>query len=643
MKRISCFTAVITSILLAILLSCRSNIESEKNTVNISIETDENLSISSDNIDVKIGSKWKNIKKRVLACVHCKKGYKIGKVMRKDDDETHLIEHSYSFEENASIYITSKRGNIKENDNNAEDSVDPDDKICIEIKGDNHIEIENDELVIDKGSIWKNIKAEIIERLEIDKGYRLNKFKLISSKGKTLYDEYVFKKDACVYAISKKEKKQQLQPQPKESVKIYLKGDENVIFQYNFLKVPKCTQWKDIKDIEYIHAVSAKAGFHLSGWHLAEDANSPLLEDEHQFCEETTIFIFAISDEVSSDNKHTEVKVGDDELMIDVVPCTEGIKCSSINYLLPNNKPKSRSDKLWQGIFSDDVTVYIAPFKMAKYELTYRIWEETRKWAIKRGYVFLNAGWKGSQNNDALTEMHPVTQISWCDAIIWCNAHTERLKGCTDDCVYLDSNNLVLKDANKVLLDGTTGIDSNFVLNLTIEKSKKGFRLPTEEEWEYVARKEEKKSDNTDNAGEKLFFTKLNSVSGAKCEIAFDRKHSRNFSFMKKELEATTVCQKYFSGVDNEYFLPYVFSTRTVGTKRANSLGFHDMSGNISEFSSALTEESIFKKTKSEGVFCVIRGGAWDDHSYYCTVGIRNCRNIKEGAENIGFRLCCNQ
>ena len=647
MRHIFCLaviTAIFISTVLNLFISCRNSIESENNTVNISIETDENIDVKCDGIDVKVGSKWKSIKKRVIGCVQCKKGYKIDKLMLRNDDQDLVIRSNFAFEEDASIYVISKRGSEKEN---AEDSVDSEDKICIEIRGDKHINIENDELMIDKGCTWGSIRKEIIGRLEFETGYRLNKVRLTSSRGRTLYNDYVFKKDVTVYVISKQEKKPQPFPQPENSVVINLKGDENVILEYNLLEVPKCIKWKDIKDTEYIQSTSAKAGFYLSSWHLTEDVNSPVIEDEYQFCKKTDIFVFAISNDDNSDEppeyQYIEVKPPNDEIMIDILPESEGISCSSIDYLVPN-VVDSFTEKLWLGVFPNDKTVYIAPFKMAKYELTYRIWEETRKWAMVHGYSFLNDGWKGDSNTEGVSDMHPVTHISWCDAIVWCNAHTEKLNGNTSACVYLNAeNNLPLKDAKSILVWTTSGSVQIPSVNLKIEKRKKGYRLPTEEEWEYAARKEGMKSNNTDDAGKTLFFTKLHSASGAKCEIASRKTRSQRFSFMKKELEETTVCLQYFSGFSYEYFVPRILSTKPIGTKRSNYLGFHDMSGNISEFSCNLAEEEIFGRKKNEGIFCVVRGGAWANLSHECTVGRRKSVGIKEATEYIGIRLCCSK
>jgi len=680
------YKTVIVVVLLSLsyfpVLSCKNKIENQKSVVRINIETDENTDATCNNIEIKVGSKWRNIKKRVLSCVKSKKGYKIDCLMLKEDFDMQEIESNFVFEEDASIYITSKKQknnkNRQEKDNkdteNGEESEDDEEKeededndegdvlarksqkICIKLKGDRHITIEKVQEVIKKGDRWKDVKEKVMSHFKFEEGYCLNKCKRDSSKGKILADGYVFKKDATVYATSKQEKK-------KSTIKINLRGDENVILKYvDILDVPKGVKWKKIKESEYIQSARAKDGFHLSDWCIQKGARAKKLEDEDRFSKEETIFVLAISnssedsspnephlpnepsevdeaDDSSADAPLPRVMRGDDETMIDVQGNMQGIRAPLADYPLPNFPVNlNLAEELWQGVFQGDELTPIASFKMSKYELTYRIWEETRKWAVHHGYNFLNDGWQGSKNDKEMSEMQPVTHISWCDAIVWCNAHTEKLTGDVSSCVYLDEQSgLTLKDAKSVASDDVV---KDGKVNVKFEMGRKGFRLPTEAEWEYAARKTvfHMNADSTQE-GERL--TKLDGASGAKTKIASGKTKSENSLLMKKELEKTTVCQWYFWQDEYRRFVPDVLCTKIVGTKRANYLGFHDMSGNVCELSSALTDESIFGKEKGEGVFCVMRGGAWDDFSYDCTVGRRKCVNIHEAFDNLGIRLCC--
>ena len=66
---------------------------------------------------------------------------------------------------------------------------------------------------------------------------------------------------------------------------------------------------------------------------------------------------------------------------------------------------------------------WVPAFSMNKYETTYNLWYSVKIQAEKSGYVFMNPGQEGSSGKigDEPTEnrFHPVTRISWYDAIVW--------------------------------------------------------------------------------------------------------------------------------------------------------------------------------------------------------------------------------
>ncbi len=66
----------------------------------------------------------------------------------------------------------------------------------------------------------------------------------------------------------------------------------------------------------------------------------------------------------------------------------------------------------------------ITAFAMAKYEVQYEDWATVYTWAVSNGYTFAQAGTQG--DNGARTNQHPVTTISWRDAMIWCNAASQK-------------------------------------------------------------------------------------------------------------------------------------------------------------------------------------------------------------------------
>ena len=295
---------------------------------------------------------------------------------------------------------------------------------------------------------------------------------------------------------------------------------------------------------------------------------------------------------------------------------TEGVAPSLDS--LPGNEDK------WKGVFIAGRKVKLSPYVLGKTEVTYKRWKEVYDWATGKGYQFANPGKKGSDGtgND---EEQPVTCVSWRDCIVWCNAYTEKMTDSDADCVYRKS-----KDDTTVLKDATAKEEDVFICdNAYADMDKKGFRLPTEAEWEYAARWQGSDKTNAVQYGD-VWLTKLNSASGAKD---------------KWNTTETGEVAWYNGNSGNK--------THPVGEKRANTLGLYDMSGTVLEWcfdwydpAPALNDDAYKSEdivTDPQGAASgnrrIVRGGRWRDSARACTVGIRNHGDPSGKSMYLGFRL----
>lgn len=243
------------------------------------------------------------------------------------------------------------------------------------------------------------------------------------------------------------------------------------------------------------------------------------------------------------------------------------------------------------GVFVADRTVTLSDFYMCDHEVTQAEYQ---------------AVMESNPSNFTGSDDLPVEQVSWFDAIYYCNKKSvaESLTPCYSVGGKTDPAQWGYTPHNDASISGA----------ITCNLNANGYRLPTEAEWEYAA-------------------------LGGKAGVALDDPTDYAGTNNSSQLETYAW---YSSNSDSK--------THAVKTKTKNSLNLFDMSGNVWEWcwdwkNSSVTagdggSASVTNPLgASSGSGRVYRGGSWRSDASSCSVAIRNGSGPFDRGNNLGFRV----
>jgi len=239
--------------------------------------------------------------------------------------------------------------------------------------------------------------------------------------------------------------------------------------------------------------------------------------------------------------------------------------------------------------------VYVSAFYMDTNLVSWSQWQGVYAYATNHGYGFVNAGAGKAAN-------HPVQMVGWYDCVKWCNARSQQAGKVP--VYYTDA--------------GLTKVYTNGEVTVYVNWGAKGYRLPTEAEWEKAAR--------GGLSGQRFPWGNLISQTNANYYGA-----TGSYSY--------DLGPNGYNSIGLVGGSPY---TSPVGSFAANGYGLYDMAGNVWQWCWDWYGTPYAGGTDPRGVASgsdrVFRGGCWYNNAFNCRAAYRINYNPTYRNSGLGFR-----